>query len=84
MQSVEQAQATASLPTLRLGSKGDDVKYLQVILNFYGYDIKVDGMFGSKTEVAVKKFQKSRKLTPDGIVGPKTWNALLADYEPGC
>ena len=84
MQSVEQTQATRSLPTLRLGSKGDDVKYLQVILNFYGYELKVDGMFGSKTEVAVKQFQKSRKLKVDGIVGQKTWNALLADYEPGC
>lgn len=84
MQSVEQNQASSSLPTLRLGSKGDDVKYLQVILNFYGYDLKVDGMFGSKTEAAVKKFQKSRKLTVDGIVGLKTWSALLADYNPGC
>jgi peptidoglycan hydrolase-like protein with peptidoglycan-binding domain len=84
MQSVDQAQATHSLPTLRLDSKGDDVKYLQVILNFYGYDLKVDGVFGSKTEAAVKKFQKSRKLTADGIVGRKTWDALLAEYSPGC
>ena len=81
MQSVE-SQATNSLPTLRLNSKGDNVKYLQVILNYYGYELKVDGFFGSKTEVAVKQFQKSRKLTVDGVVGSKTWNAMLADYNP--
>lgn len=84
MQSVEQAQTTYDLPTVKLGSKGDYVKYLQEILNYYGYKLKVDGDFGKKTEQAVKQFQKSRKLTVDGIVGPKTWSALLADYNPGC
>ena len=84
MQSVDQVQASSQLPTLRLGSKGDDVKYLQNLLNYYGYTVTVDGIFGKKTEAAVKQFQKSRKLKVDGIVGQKTWNALLADYEPGC
>jgi peptidoglycan hydrolase-like protein with peptidoglycan-binding domain len=82
MQSVDQVQASSSPLTLRLGSKGKDVKYLQELLNYYGYTVSVDGIFGKKTETAVKQFQKSRKLTVDGIVGPKTWNALLADY--GC
>ena len=82
MQSVAQVQASRPLPTLRLGSKGDDVKYLQDLLNYYGYTVTVDGIFGKKTEAAVKQFQKSRKLTVDGIVGQKTWNALIAEY--GC
>lgn len=84
MQSVNQDQAIYSLPTLRLGSKGDKVRYLQEILNYYGYNVTVDGIFGKKTEAAVKQFQKSRKLNVDGIVGLKTWNALLAEYNPGC
>jgi peptidoglycan hydrolase-like protein with peptidoglycan-binding domain len=82
MQSVDQVQATCSLPTLRLGSKGDDVKYLQGLLNYHDYTVTVDGIFGAKTEAAVKKFQKSRGLKVDGIVGQKTWNELLA--ESGC
>lgn len=82
MQSVDQVQASRSLPTLRLGSKGNDVKYLQDLLNYHGYTVNVDGIFGAKTEAAVKQFQKSRKLKVDGIVGQKTWNELLADY--GC
>ncbi|MFB2982842.1 peptidoglycan-binding protein [Microseira sp. BLCC-F43] len=82
MQSVDQVQATRSLPTLRLGSKGDDVKYLQGLLNYHDYTVTVDGIFGKKNEAAVKQFQKSRGLKVDGIVGQKTWNELLA--ESGC
>jgi mannosyl-glycoprotein endo-beta-N-acetylglucosaminidase len=82
MQSTNPVEAAASLPTLRLGSEGKDVRYLQTILNYYGYSLKIDGIFGKKTEDAVKKFQKSRRLRVDGIVGPKTWTALLTDYDP--
>ena len=57
--------------TLKRGSKGEDVKTLQKVLN-----ITPDGDFGTKTEAAVKTFQKSKNLYPDGIVGIKTWTAL--------
>jgi hypothetical protein len=40
--------------------------------------IKPDGVFGAKTEVAVRAFQKSKGLAPDGIVGAATWTRLLA------
>ena len=56
--------------TLKLQSKGDDVKTLQNKLN-----LVVDGIFGPITENAVKVFQKKNGLTPDGIVGPNTWKA---------
>jgi peptidoglycan hydrolase-like protein with peptidoglycan-binding domain len=36
----------------------------------------VDGVFGPKTEAAVKSFQQGEGLTVDGIVGPHTWQAL--------
>ncbi|MGA9380470.1 MAG: peptidoglycan-binding protein [Phormidium sp.] len=64
------------LPTLRRGSTGSDVKYLQEILNSFGYSLVVDGIFGANTEAAVKKFQKDYSLVVDGIVSPKTWSTL--------
>ena len=59
---------------LKLGSKSEDVKILQRFLK-----LKDDGSFGSKTESAVKKWQKENKLKDDGIVGPKTWVAMGLD-----
>lgn len=59
------------MQTLKLGSKGEDVKKLQSYLN-----LCADGIFGNMTEESVKQFQKENKLTPDGVVGPTTWQAL--------
>lgn len=65
------------MTTLKNGSKGDEVKTLQTKLNFFGnYGLSVDGIFGAKTEAAVKDIQKKKGLTVDGIVGTKTWAAL--------
>ena len=64
-------------PTLKMGSKGPDVKKLQEILNKKGYNLTVDGDFGKLTKASVMNFQRANGLTDDGIVGPKTWNKLL-------
>ena len=56
---------------LKKGSKGDKVRQLQLALG-----ITADGIFGSATESAVKKFQKEHGLFTDGIVGPKTMDML--------
>lgn len=57
---------------LMAGDTGTQVKYLQKFLNWYGnYGITVDGVFGSKTDSAVEKFQKAEKLTCDGLFGAK-------------
>ena len=64
-------------PTLRRGSTGEDVKYLQNRLNGIGFgSLVVDGIFGAATEEAVKKFQGDYGLTVDGVVGPQTWAKL--------
>ena len=64
--------------TVKKGSKGATVKTLQTLLNQNGSKLTVDGIFGVKTEAAVKAYQKKKKLAVDGIVGPKTWAALTA------
>lgn len=58
------------------GSAGADVKEVQTILKGFGYTVIVDGTFGAQTEKAVRSWQKSNRLTPDGIVGPLTLNSL--------
>lgn len=68
-------------PTLRKGDKGKDVANLQQLLMKAGYALPkygADGDFGNECLTAVKAFQKDKKLTVDGIVGAKTWAALLA------
>ena len=57
--------------------RGEDVRELQVDLNALGFDCGVaDGIFGKKTDAAVRAFQAANKLEVDGIVGPKTRSAL--------
>lgn len=63
-------------PILKIGSKGDYVTIAQGRLVVAGYDIVVDGIFGQKTKQAVIEFQKGHGLTPDGVIGPKTWAKL--------
>ncbi len=75
-------------PILKQGSRGEEVKRLQNLLqdaqgmpSRIGESIQldvgaVDGDFGPKTKAAVIKFQNYDKLTADGIVGAKTWNEL--------
>lgn len=61
---------------LRRGSSGNGVRWLQWHLNQCGEKLAVDGNFGVLTKAAVLRFQKAKKLTQDGIVGPKTRAAL--------
>ena len=63
-------------PTVKKGSKGEYVELLQELLAVHGYILKADGDFGPVTDSAVRAFQRSRGLVVDGIVGPKTWEAL--------
>ena len=67
-------------PTLRKGDKGADVANLQKLLMQAGYTLPkygADGDFGNECLNAVKAFQRDKSLTVDGIVGAKTWAALL-------
>ncbi len=61
---------------LRRGDSGPEVKYLQRLLGNAGFPVSTDGVFGPATEAAVTAFQTANGLDPDGVVGPKTWEAL--------
>lgn len=80
---------TSSYPgtPLRRGSSGPNVVVIQVELNRIAQNYPaipkiadVDGIFGSRTEATVRSFQEIFDLTPDGIVGPATWYALVRLY----
>ena len=68
------------LPVLCSGSKGDTVRAMQALLTGYGLSVGksgLDGSFGPATGTALKQYQTSHGLTPDGVCGPKTWRKLL-------
>lgn len=61
----------------KFGSSGEEVKQIQTKLKAWGYYTgSVDGIYGSQTVAAVKKFQQKNGLTVDGIAGSKTLAAL--------
>lgn len=65
------------MDTIRLNSRGPDVALAQAILNRLGFNTgTVDGVFGARTQNGVIRFQRSVGLSPDGVVGPRTWAAL--------
>ena len=64
-----------SMPTLRLGSRGPHVTWLQTKLGI----VPADGIFGGGTRLAVIEFQKHHGLTVDGTVGQMTWKAIKGE-----
>lgn len=68
----------SSVSTLsKMGSRGEEVRRIQQKLKNWGYYTgSVDGIYGSQTQSAVRKFQRDNGLTVDGIAGPKTLSYL--------
>jgi peptidoglycan hydrolase-like protein with peptidoglycan-binding domain len=70
-------------PLVKKGDSEHPVRTLQHLLRAQKQTVTVDGQFGTKTETAVKAVQKAKKLTVDGIVGPKTWAAIVITVKQG-
>ena len=86
---MKKYQWMKNMQTVKLGSRGNDVKTLQQILKI----TPADGIYGNGTFQKVKEFQKQYNLVQDGIVGPATWRILVsltndmyikAAYKIGC
>jgi peptidoglycan hydrolase-like protein with peptidoglycan-binding domain len=78
--------------TVRQGSVGPAVRAVQDQINFRnnknGHTLNVDGIFGPKTTAAVRAFQQGMSaeipgFTVDGVVGPRTWQALVTEALSG-
>lgn len=77
---VEEKHNEIPLKTLRSGARGEQVRALQILLKGRGFPGNMhapDGIFGPNTLGAVKLFQEAAGLECDGIVGVRTWRALL-------
>ena len=88
LQIIAEGVERARKHILRRGSRGEEVKFLQMLLENQNIPtakskkrtrqgIGIDGIFGSGTDRAVRQFQRNESLTQDGVVGPATWNELI-------
>lgn len=78
------APKAANWPVVKKGNKGGRVRAIQYLLNQQiNAKLKVDGIFGTSTQNAVKSFQKKKKLPADGQVGPMTWPKLIITVKKG-
>lgn len=70
---IKTSEPTSSQVLSKVGSRGDEVRRIQNKLKSLGYFAgAVDGIYGVKTQSAVRRFQKSVGITADGVAGPKT------------
>lgn len=67
--------------TLQVGDRGSDVQRVQQMLAALGFEIDIDGIFGSETEGVVRRFETEAGIGVDGIVGPDTLRALEQEVE---
>ncbi|SDP25716.1 Peptidoglycan-binding (PGRP) domain of peptidoglycan hydrolases-containing protein [Nakamurella panacisegetis] len=70
-------------PVVRRGSVGQPVRTLQYLLDARGATLAVDGIFGPRTDAAVRSFQSAHGLVVDGIVGPRTWRSVIITVRYG-
>ena len=77
--------ATLPLPVypgiaLRNGAFGPDTALVQTQLSGLGFPTSIDGIYGASTTQAVRAYQASKGLTPDGVTGYNTWTSLVQTW----
>lgn len=70
-------------PLVKKGDQHHPVTTLQYLLRARGQNVAADGVFGPKTEAAVRAFQQQQGLSVDGVVGSNTWSALVVQVKLG-
>jgi hypothetical protein len=66
--------------SLKIGARGPDVRRIQELLRQQGFMLEADGIFGRKTEAALKGFQQKKGLTPSGVADSETWKLLGGNH----
>lgn len=74
---------SATWPILARKDHGADVRALEFLLRSRGERLAVNGVFEGQTDQAVRRFQKRKGLAVDGIVGPRTWKAVVRILKRG-
>ncbi|MEZ0482663.1 N-acetylmuramoyl-L-alanine amidase [Planococcus sp. SSTMD024] len=67
---------------VKIGSRGADVKYAQIVLGRHGFETDIDSIFGKDTDKQTKAFQRAQGLVDDGIIGAATWAELEKKPQP--
>jgi peptidoglycan hydrolase-like protein with peptidoglycan-binding domain len=75
-------QLADSLPQVTYGQSGKHVLALQLALHNEGYHLQGTGKYAQNTLAAVKDFQRKNGINDSGIVGSKTWHALVGKLSP--
>lgn len=70
-------------PLVRRGNEQHPVQTLQYLLRAHGHTLAVDGVFGPRTDAALRGFQRSRGLVVDGVAGRHTWEAIVIQVRLG-
>lgn len=70
-------------PLVRKGDEEHPVLTLQHLLRARKHTVAADGIFGPRTDAAVRAFQGEKGLVVDGIVGPRTWSAVIVQVRKG-
>jgi len=77
------AGSISPFPLVRRGDRDHPVRTLQHLLRARNHLVTVDGVFGPKTDAAIRAFQRDEHLAVDGLVGPDTWSALIVTVRRG-